>query len=87
MTVDLTHTGRKFGHLTVAYSLRNGRDIAVRCICSRLFHAAAADLIAGTITSCGCQPASPQYHERQAELRQQVQREILFNVATTRRGA
>jgi hypothetical protein len=85
VTVDLTHAGRRYGYLTVAYSLRNGRDVACRCVCSKLVHVAVADLTADLITSCGCQPESNQYHQRQAELRAQQQREITFNIALMRR--
>ena len=85
MTVDLTHAGRRYGYLTVAYSLRNGRDVACRCVCSKLVHVAVADLVAGTVTSCGCQPASLQYHKHQTQLRAQQRREITFNIALMRR--
>jgi hypothetical protein len=82
--IDTTHTGRRFGRLTVAYIKSAGRDIACRCCCGRLVHVAIADLVAGTVTSCGCQPASSQYHEQQRTLRQQMRREILFTITRSR---
>jgi hypothetical protein len=87
MAVDLTHTGKKFGHLVVAYSVQERpRDIACRCCCGKLVHVAVADLVSGTVTSCGCMPASQEYHERRVELRAQQRREITFNIAMMRRG-
>lgn len=85
MTVDIRNAGRRFGYLTVAYSIQGGRDVACRCCCNKLVHIAVADLAAGLITSCGCQPASPQFHERRVELRAQQQREITFSIALMRR--
>ena len=87
MTVDLTYAGRKYGFLTVAYSTQLGLNVACRCTCSKLVHVARADLIAGIVTSCGCQPAPAAFHTHHAELKAQQAREILFRVATTRRGA
>jgi len=82
--IDTSAAGQKFGFLTVAYS-KGSHDIACRCVCTKLVHVAAADLISGVVTSCGCQPASPQYHEQQAGLRAQLRREITFASALLRR--
>ncbi len=85
MPVDLTYAGRRFGNLVVAYSIQNGRDVACRCCCSKLIHVAAADLLNGIVTSCGCMPASQEYHEQRVELRAQLRREIIFASALMRR--
>ena len=58
--VEVDVAGRRFGFLTAEY--RRDRDIACRCCCDRLVHVAAAALADGTVTSCGCQPASPAFH-------------------------
>ena len=87
MAVDISTRGRRYRHLVVAYTDVSGRKVTCYCVCSRQVNVDAADLVAGVVTSCGCQPASFQYHERQAELRAQRQREITFNIALMRRGA
>jgi hypothetical protein len=82
MSLDLTKAGRRYGHLKVAYG--RGHDIACRCICSRLVHIAAEDLTNGTVTSCGCQPASRAFWIQQDELQAQRRREIQFAIAKGR---
>jgi len=82
--VDTRNAGLRFGHLTVAYSVRNGRNIACRCVCSKLVHVALEDLAAGLVTSCGCQPASPEFWEQYTALRALQRREISFNTARVR---
>jgi hypothetical protein len=83
MSVDTSNAGRRFGYLVIVYSGgRTGpRTIACRCVCGKLMYIAAADLTAGLITSCGCQPSSTQYHERRVRLRAQLRREIVFTSA------
>jgi hypothetical protein len=82
MSVDLTNTGRRFGHLVVAHGRRH--DIACRCICGRLVHIAAEALINGTVTSCGCQPAPRAFWIQYRELQAQSRREIQFAIARGR---
>jgi len=84
MSVDPTIKGRRFGNLTTAYAVFTGHRIACRCICSRLTFVAAADLVSGTVTSCGCQPAPNIHHQQLADLSAQLTREILFNIARAR---
>jgi hypothetical protein len=84
VAVDVSIAGRRYGHLVVAYSKNRGRDVACRCVCFRLIHVAAADLKAGIIDSCGCQPASPAFRARHAELCAQQKREITFSIARAR---
>src|SRR5260370_6609947 len=67
MSIDPRIEGRRFASLTTAYADFTGRRIACRCVCSRLVFVAAADLVSGTVTSCGCQPAPTAYHEQLAE--------------------
>ena len=62
--IDIDVAGRTFGFLCTEY--RRGRDVACRCICSRLVRVAAHALADGLITSCGCQPSSPAHR---AEIR------------------
>jgi hypothetical protein len=82
--VDVSIKGRRFGYLTIEYAEFSGHRIACRCICSRLTFVAAADLVAGRITSCGCQPAPAEYHQQLAELSAQLAREVLFTVGKAR---
>ncbi len=84
MTVDISTRGRRYGHLIVAYTDISGRKVTCYCVCSRQVKVAAADLVAGVVTSCGCRPASQEYHERRVELRAQLQREIIFASALRR---
>jgi hypothetical protein len=81
MTVDISTRGQRYGSLVTAYSIQNGRDVACRCICSRLIHVAVADLVAGVVTSCGCMPSSSEYLQRHAELKALQLRETIFNSA------
>jgi hypothetical protein len=76
--------GQQFGSLMAAYSADNGRRVVCYCVCDRQVQAAPADLKAGVVTSCGCQPASPQFWIRHAELRAQQRREITFSIARAR---
>jgi hypothetical protein len=82
LSLDLTKAGRRYGHLKVAYG--RGHDIACRCTCSRLVHIAAEALTNGTVTSCGCQPASPAFWIQQDELQAQRRREVQFQIARGR---
>jgi hypothetical protein len=84
MSVNPIIAGKKFGYLTTAYADFTGHRIACRCICSRLTFVAAADLMNGTIDSCGCQPASPAHHRQLADLSAQLNREMLFGIAKAR---
>jgi hypothetical protein len=82
--IDTRIAGRQFGFLTAAYSADNGRRIVCYCICNRQVQATQADLSDNIVTSCGCQPASPQFWIRNTELRAQQRREIIFGIARTR---
>lgn len=82
--IDTSASGQRFGHLTIAYRCRY--RVVARCCCGRLVHAAAESLTAGAITSCGCRPPSPEFWNRQAELRSLRRREIIFNIARRRVG-
>lgn len=84
MAIDMILAGRKFGDLVAAYSIRDRNAVACRCCCGKLIHVAAADLAAGAVTSCGCRPASRQFHERRTELHTQQHRESVFHTALTR---
>jgi len=84
MTVDTTISGRRFGDLLTEYGDLTGHRIGCRCCCDRLVFVAAEDLVAGTVTSCGCRPAPAAHHRQCSELRTQQQRQINFNVARTR---
>jgi hypothetical protein len=84
MSVDISAAGKRYGHLVVAYSKGRGRDVACRCVCSKLVHVAAADLVGGAIDSCGCMPL-PSVRWRQLDaLRNQQKREIQFSIARAR---
>jgi hypothetical protein len=84
MAVDISIADQRFGHLVTAYSDASGHRIIAYCDCGRQVHVASTDLYAGTITSCGCRRGSRQFHERHAELRAQLQREIVFTSALRR---
>ena len=82
MTIRIDIKGRKFGFLTAAYrDDQRPHRISCRCVCGRLVHVAIEDLAGGMINSCGCQPATAAFRTRQAELRRQMAREILFSAA------
>jgi hypothetical protein len=85
VAVDTRSAGRRYGHLTVAWTIDRGRGAACRCICTKLIHVAAADLVSGAIDSCGCQPASAEFWRQQAERQALQRREIDFNIAGARR--
>lgn len=78
--ISTARAGLRFGDLTVSYT-KGSHDIACRCCCGRLVHVARAELIAGTVTSCGCRPLPRQFYEQRAVLYAQHAREILFNTA------
>lgn len=78
--IDSTIAGKRFGFLVTAYSRGHGHA-ACRCVCGRLVHVAAIDLMDGVITSCGCMPRPRKYWKRNAELRAQQRREIGFQIA------
>lgn len=80
--IDTDVAGRRFGFLIAEY--RRGRDVAARCICGRLVHVAAEALADGTVTSCGCKPASPAFHAQMRDLIAQRRREITFSVGRVR---
>jgi hypothetical protein len=82
VSIDLTNRSRRCGFLVVAYG--RGHDIACRCICGRLVHVAAEALDDGTVTSCGCQPASRAFWVQHRGLRAQLHREIQFEIARGR---
>jgi hypothetical protein len=77
--VDTRNAGLRFGHLTVAYSIRNGCDIAV---CSKLVHVSFADLVADHIMRLSAGP--PEFLEQHIEMRAQLRREINFSIARGR---
>ena len=80
--VAMDVAGRTFGFLTTEY--RRDRDIACRCVCDKLVHVAAEALADGTVTSCGCQPASPAFHNQMRALVAQHRREVTFSIARRR---
>jgi len=84
MTVDISNRGQRYGYLTVAYTNLSGHKVTCYCVCSKQVSVAVDDLTAGIVTSCGCMPASQKYHNRRAELRAQLQREIIFASALGR---
>jgi hypothetical protein len=84
MTVDTSIAGRRFGNLLTEYGDLTGRRIGCRCCCERLIFVAVEDLVAGTVTSCGCRPPSNAYHRHYSEIRAQRLREFNFNVARAR---
>ena len=84
MSVDSSVAGKCYGHLVTEYADYTGHRIACRCRCRRLVFIAAADLTAGVITSCGCQPASAAHHNQLIELLRQQRREITFSIARAR---
>jgi hypothetical protein len=84
VAIDVTIAGKRFGHLPTACGRGRGNDITCRCVCGRLVRVAAESLVDGTITSCGCQPASPEFWTQHTELRAQQRREISFSIARAR---
>jgi hypothetical protein len=81
-TIRTDVAGRQFGFLTTQYRCgARPHRISCRCVCERLIHVAREDLVGGLVTSCGCRPPSPAFRTHQAELRQQLKREILFREA------
>jgi hypothetical protein len=80
--IDVDVAGRRFGFLAVEY--RKNRHFACRCVCDRLVHVAAEALADGTVTSCGCQPASPAFRTMMRDLAAQRRREIAFSIGRGR---
>jgi hypothetical protein len=76
--IDISIRGQRFGHLVAEYATDTGRKVVLRCVCERLICAAAEALASGTVTSCGCQPASEAFHQQQSSLSQQLTREVTF---------
>jgi hypothetical protein len=71
---------RKFGFLVTQYrDSQRPHRISCRCCCGALVHTSIENLVDGIVTSCGCQPPSAAFRARQAELRRQRTREILFH--------
>lgn len=83
-TIDISKTGHRYGHLEIAYALDRGRHIVAYCVCSKQVHVSWADLASGLVNSCGCQPPTPKFWGRYAQLRSQLNREIGFSIAKAR---
>jgi len=79
--INVAIAGREYGYLTTVYAAHEGHRIALRCICQRLIFVAAADLAAGWVTSCGCQPSPRAFRYQLQHLRAQLRREIQFGIA------
>ena len=84
MAADISNAGRRFGHLTIAWTDNHGRKVALRCVCSRLIFTTPEDLQSGAIDSCGCQPLpGPRWRQLDA-MRNQQKLEIQFHLAKAR---
>lgn len=81
-TIRTDVAGRRFGNLTIEYrDTRRPRRLTCRCCCGRLVNVAIDDLVTGLVASCGCQPPTPAFHQQQAELRKEVTRMAMFQMA------